>query len=226
MELIWTAFLLGLVGSLHCAGMCGPLALALPSGGTTRVSFVTGRLLYNAGRIATYTALGLLFGLVGRSLALAGMQRWLSVFAGVAILAGLFLSTRFATGAPVAKLVVLLKSVFAGLLRRRSLVSLFALGLINGLLPCGLVYVAAAGAAATGDLATGALHMAAFGAGTLPVMLGIGLVGRRLQVAVQFRKWIPFSVALVAALLLLRGMGLGIPYLSPDLASVGAHACH
>jgi sulfite exporter TauE/SafE len=150
------------------------------------------------------------------------MQRWLSIFAGVAILAGLVLSTRFATHTPVARLIVSLKSTFAALLRRRSLVSLFALGLINGLLPCGLVYVAAAGAAATGNLLSGALHMAAFGAGTLPVMLGIGLVGRRLQVAVPFRKWIPLSVVLVAALLLLRGMGLGIPYLSPDLAS----ACH
>ena len=73
MELVWTALVLGLVGSLHCAGMCGPLALALPVVGASRVSFTAGRLLYNAGRISTYAGFGVVFGLLGRSLALAAL---------------------------------------------------------------------------------------------------------------------------------------------------------
>lgn len=75
---LWTAFLLGLVGSAHCAGMCGPLALALPATGNTRGTFLAGRLLYNAGRLVTYAALGAAFGLLGQTFALAGFQRWIS----------------------------------------------------------------------------------------------------------------------------------------------------
>src|SRR3954464_12082881 len=100
MELIWTAFVLGLIGSLHCAGMCGPLALALPIVGNTRLSFTTSRLLYNAGRLLTYCIIGALLGIVGRSLSIAGLQRWLSLGAGVLILIGLALSTRAATKLP------------------------------------------------------------------------------------------------------------------------------
>jgi sulfite exporter TauE/SafE len=146
---LWTAFLLGLVGSLHCAGMCGPLALALPATGGTRVSFILGRAAYNFGRIATYCALGALFGLAGRTLALAGLQRWLSLGAGVAILVGLTVTSRYALNPPLAHAVAWLKSGLATMLRRRSLGSLWLLGALNGLLPCGLVYVA--GAAGGGD---------------------------------------------------------------------------
>src|SRR5215212_611248 len=96
MELIWTGFLLGLVGSLHCAAMCGPLVVAVSNAGGTRLPFGTSRLVYNSGRIATYAAIGLLFGAVGKTFALAGVQRWLSLGAGAAILLGLLLSTRFA----------------------------------------------------------------------------------------------------------------------------------
>ena len=82
-----TAFLLGLVGSLHCAGMCGPLALALPATGNTTPGYVLGRLAYNAGRIITYCALGIVFGLAGWTFLLAGLQRWVSIALGVAVLA-------------------------------------------------------------------------------------------------------------------------------------------
>jgi sulfite exporter TauE/SafE len=224
MELIWTSFLLGLVGSLHCAGMCGPLALAVPSLGNGRTSFVASRLLNNSGRVTTYIILGIVAGGIGRTLALAGWQRWLSIGAGLAILAGLLLAQRANTGAPAWRGVLWLKRTFSRLLHRGTPGSVFALGAINGLLPCGLVYVAAAGATATGHPLEGAAHMAAFGVGTMPLMLGIGLAQKRLAFAARWRGFIPASVALVAVLLVLRGLGLGIPYLSPDLT--GAAACH
>jgi len=224
--ILLTAIALGLVGSLHCAGMCGPLALALPMTGNARSSFILGRVAYNLGRIVTYCALGAVFGLVGQTLALAGFQRWISLTAGTAILVGLILSAKFATSVPVARAVAWIKSGLGAMLRQRSFASTFVLGTLNGLLPCGLVYAACAGAVATGGLLSGAEYMAAFGLGTVPMMLGIGLIGQKLQFTLRFKlqRLIPASVAVVAVLLILRGLSLGIPYISPDLTA-GA-ACH
>jgi len=224
---LWTAFLLGLVGSLHCAGMCGPLALALPIAGHTTSSFLAGRLAYNAGRIVTYCVMGLVFGLLGQTLLLAGVQRWVSIALGIALLAGLLASRQLAAWLPIAKLVGYLKSAMSTLLRRRSFQALAVLGLLNGLLPCGLVYVACAGATATGDILSGSAYMAAFGAGTVPMMLAISLSGRLVPPSLRLAlsKAVPVSVCLVAALLILRGLSLGIPFISPDLSS-GNSCCH
>jgi len=221
----WTAFILGLIGSLHCAGMCGPLALALPGASDDTAGFVFGRAAYNLGRITTYCALGLIFGLFGKTLLLAGIQRWVSIALGIALIVGLFSSRKLALWKPITLLVNLLKSRMSALLRQRSLVSVGLLGLLNGLLPCGLVYVAAAGATATGNVFSGALYMAAFGAGTLPMMLAISLGGKLipLSLRLKLRAAIPVSVFLLGSLLILRGMSLGIPYVSPNLATV--HPC-
>ena len=222
----WTAFILGLVGSLHCAGMCGPLALALPGASGSTARFALGRVAYNLGRIVTYCGLGTVFGLFGKTLLLAGVQRWVSISLGVVLIIGLFTSRKLALWKPVTMLVNQLKARMSGLLRQRSLMSVGALGLLNGLLPCGLVYVAAAGATATGNMLNGALYMAAFGAGTLPMMLAIGLGGKLvpLSLRLKLRGAIPVSVFLLGALLILRGMSLGIPYVSPDLAA--GTCCH
>lgn len=226
--MLWTAFLLGLAGSLHCAGMCGPLALALPATGSGSAGYVAGRLAYQAGRIATYSLLGVLFGWLGRSLAVVGVQRWVSLAAGVLILAGLGLSGRSNGGAALTRAVTGLKSAFRGLLQRRTVASLGLLGLLNGLLPCGLVYAACAGAAALGGWVDGIQYMVLFGIGTLPVMLGISLSGRAVPVAwrLRWQQLAPLSVAVVGVLLILRGLALGIPYLSPDLIPAGGTPCH
>ena len=224
----WTAFLLGLVGSLHCAGMCGPLALALPATGNSTPAYVLGRVAYNAGRIITYCLLGIVFGLVGWTLLLAGLQRWVSIALGVALLLGLFASRRLALARPVTSVVNQLKASMSVLLRRRSLAGLAVLGLLNGLLPCGLVYVACAGAAATGGVLAGASYMAAFGVGTVPMMLAISLSGNLVPTSLRLKlvKTIPVCVFLLASLLILRGMSLGIPYLSPNMSAGGASCCH
>lgn len=215
--ILWTAFLLGLAGSLHCAGMCGPLAMAVPVLGQSRGAILLSRLTYNLGRVTTYVLLGLVFGLIGQTFALAGLQRWVSLTTGVLILIGLLATTRMPLGLPVTRAVGRVKGLFGRLLRQRSVGALFALGLLNGLLPCGLVYVAAAAAMATGSLGRGAAYMGAFGLGTVPMMFGFGLVGMKLQQVLRFRlqKLVPASLAVVGGLLLLRGLALGIPYLSP-----------
>ena len=223
----WTAFVLGVFGSLHCAGMCGPLALALPATGRSGVGFVAGRFAYNLGRLVTYTLMGLVFGLIGRSLVLAGVQRWLSITLGVALLAGLFSSRRLATALPVTKLVGVLKSRLSVLLRERSFSAMALLGLLNGLLPCGLVYVAGAAATSTGGILAGAVYMGCFGLGTWPMMLAISLSGRLVPVSLRLKllRAVPVSVFILALLLILRGMALGIPYVSPVLSGPGAGAC-
>ncbi len=225
---LWTALLIGFAGSLHCAGMCGPLVLALPSLPGRAGAQFTGKLAYNVGRISTYAVLGLLFGLFGQMLGLAGFQRWVSLAAGAAILLSLLaLPLRSATNL-IAQPVNILKQALGRLLKARSLPAQFGFGALNGLLPCGLVYVAAAAAAATGEALGGLQYMTLFGLGTLPMMLTIGLAGQRLQLALRFKlqRLLPVSLAIVGTLLLLRGLALGIPYLSPKLpAQPGAAEC-
>jgi sulfite exporter TauE/SafE len=217
------AFALGLLGSLHCAAMCGPLMLVLPVplGGPGR--FVVGRIVYQAGRIVTYGLLGVVAGLVGKSIFLMGLQRWLSIALGVAILAGFLIAKKVSLSAPVVRLVGRLKAVMGAQLRQRSFRSLALLGMLNGLLPCGLVYVALAGAVSQSTVWDGVLYMAVFGLGTLPTMLSISISGRLFPVSLRFRlrRVIPVGVCVLAGLLILRGMALGIPYVSPDLAGGG-----
>lgn len=227
--MIFTALILGLAGSLHCAGMCGPLALALPATGSGRVGFAAGRVAYTLGRITTYAVLGLVFGWVGRSLALFGIQRWLSLGAGVLLLLGLLLSTRWGLAAPAIAVVSSLKRWMAQLLRRRSMGTVFLFGMVNGLLPCGLVYAAGAGATASGSVAGAVAYMAVFGLGTAPLMLGLALSRNLLpgSFRLKLQRLIPVSLALVAGLLIVRGLALGIPYLSPAMdAGATAVRCH
>ena len=218
----WTALMLGLAGSLHCVGMCGPLALALPR---PPGSLLAGRILYNVGRTITYAAMGAVFGLLGQTLLVAGWQRGLSIAAGVLILAYL-LSTwlgrgRWSMESTALRLVAPVQRALGRLLKHTSLGGLFTIGLLNGLLPCGLVYVALAGAAATGTALNGALFMAIFGLGTIPMMLAIALVGPSLygRFRGRFQRVVPLALGGMALLLILRGLELGIPYVSPNLAA-------
>jgi uncharacterized protein len=219
-----TALFLGLVGGLHCAGMCGPLMLAMPVAGRTHAQFVAGRIAYQSGRVLVYTLLGALFGTLGQTLMLAGVQRWVSLTLGALLLLGLLVSPRLLQFPWLVKAIVGLKSLMATFLRRRSLPSLAVLGCLNGLLPCGLVYAACAAAAATGGTLAGATYLFVFGLGTTPMMLGISLSGRLVPapVRLRLRHLAPATLGLMGGLLVLRGLALGIPYLSPDLTQGGA----
>jgi len=227
---LWTAFILGLAGSAHCAGMCGPLALALPRLEGGLWPHVAGRLTYNLGRVTTYGLLGLVFGLVGKSLALAGIQRWVSIGLGTVLLAGVLASRTDLFRLPGFGAGSWWKGAMSRLLRRRGIGALGLLGALNGLLPCGLVYVACFAAAALGELWGAVEYMVVFGLGTVPVMLGIGLAGAAVQGPLRLRlqKAIPYCLGAVALLLILRGLGLGVPYVSPNLSAPGGQpaCCH
>ena len=226
---LWTAILLGLAGSVHCAGMCGPLVLALAKVRHRTPRESAGRVFYHLGRMASYGLLGLLLGLAGHVAAPAGFQRWLSVALGVALLGGLLASRRLPLAAPVWRWVSLLKGAMQERIKHNSLFSQTVMGALNGLLPCGLVYVAAAGATATGNPLSGAAYMALFGLGTWPMMLGIHLAGHRLPLPsrLPLGAVTRTAVLLMAVLLILRGLELGIPFLSPDFSvDVGSSRCH
>lgn len=225
--MIWSAFLLGLAGSLHCAGMCGPLMLALPTNAGTTGGLLAHRLTHHAGRLSVYAGLGLLVGLFGESLAVMGMQRWVSIVVGSAIVAAVLFAPSRLRRFPVGGLLQRLKGAFSEFLNRNSSMSRFVLGGLNGLLPCGLVYVAGAGALATGDRLSGVIFMLAFGMGTLPMMLAFSLAGRRfaLKWTPGARRLVPIFIGMVGVILVLRGMDLGIPYLSPHLAGAGGGDC-
>lgn len=231
-----TALSLGLITGLHCIGMCGPLALALPSGGGGKLSYITGRVLYNLGRAITYSLMGALIGLIGQAFSLGGFQRGLSIAAGCLILAGLIMihcgaMPRIMEITGVYTVFNRLQSAWRNGFRRDHVGGLFFLGLINGLLPCGPVYAALAAAAATGHMVTSALFMFVFGLGTLPMMLTVSLAGKLIQMPLRrkMQKLVPISAGVVAVLLIMRGLALGIPYLSPPVTatelSAKAGAC-
>lgn len=215
--MLWTAFLLGLAGSLHCAAMCGPLVLALPQAGRRASTTV----LHHIGRLAAYALIGALFGLAGQSLQLAGFQRWLSLIAGMLLLAGatvllLPLQTR------AVRFAGSLSTAFAKWLPRTSPLARLGVGFANGFLPCGLVYAAATASIAAGSWSGSVLYMAAFGAGTLPMMIGITVARRRILPIRLPARLLPMTVGVTALLLILRGLSLGIPGLSPDLSTGNA----
>ena len=168
--------------------------------------------------------LGALFGLIGVTFALAGFQRWASIAAGAAILAGLLARTRGLGGNLITQLIAPTRGWLVRLLGHRTPAAAFAFGTLNGLLPCGLVYVAGAGAVAAGGVLPAVTFMFAFGLGTVPMLLGISLAGSLVnpRLRLRFQKMIPIGLAMLGVLLILRGVPLGIPYISgPDLAAGG-----
>ena len=213
-----TAFLTGLLGSFHCVGMCGPIALALPTIGTSIQEKVASRLIYNAGRIFTYSILGLLFGIFGLGLKLAGLQQSISIGAGILIIITVLFSTKisnkfsinFFSGSAIGKL-----------FQHKTYTSLFAVGLLNGLLPCGFVYIALIASVATQDALQGTLFMIFFGLGTLPMMFSVSMIGQFLSIKIRSRinKFTPAFAIFIACIFILRGMNLGVPYLSPKISN-------
>ncbi len=240
--MLWAGFLFGLLGSFHCVGMCGAIALALPGAAGASVGrYLTGRALYNLGRISTYATLGGLAGLLGQGLRLAGVQQGLSVVSGVLILLLVLVPARYsqrpAAALGLGRPLAWVKTTLAGQYQRPSARALYATGLLNGLLPCGLVYLALAGALSAPGVAGAAAYMGCFGLGTLPLMLGLSLSGRLVPLAwrTRMRQAVPYTAGLLAVLFIVRGLGLGIPYLSPPLPAAAApaprqpltvHYCH
>jgi sulfite exporter TauE/SafE len=203
--------------------MCGPIAIALPLDNRTWYSRISGGLLYNSGRTLTYGFLGAIFGLAGMGLALGGLQQWVSIAVGIIMVLSVLIPGMAAIKPGLNKLIDPLtsglKKAFGKFLTRKNYSSLFTLGILNGFLPCGLVYIALAGALVTSNLYEGTIYMLLFGLGTIPMMLAISLAGSLISLKLRTRlsRVIPYFIVLLGILFILRGLNLGIPYISPKL---------
>ncbi len=228
-ELYTMALMTGLVGSLHCIGMCGPIAIALPLGNRNWFYKTIGGITYNIGRSITYGLLGALFGLLGQGIEMAGLQQWASIGIGVIMILSVFFPLLFRGKIAfesfffdfVGKLISRFRKLFA----ISSLPSLFVIGFLNGLLPCGLVYVAIAGAINTSDVMSGIVYMLLFGLATIPVMLAIPLIGNLIGTGIRkkFRHVLSVFIVLLGIIFILRGLSLGIPYISPPAKKLKPH---
>ncbi len=234
--MVLSALALGLLGSLHCLGMCGPIVFMLPLDRTNPQKRISQLFIYHFGRILAYGILGIAFGLAGKGLYLFGAQQKLSIGIGALMIILVLLPKR-----ALFKLQVLgrfqqvftrLKSNLGKALQKRTPDTYLTVGFLNGFLPCGLVYIALIGAIAMGNPIQGMFYMMLFGLGTIPLMTSARYLGGFLGTGVKskIRRMVPVFVMVIGALFILRGMGLGIPYLSPksnsqEMVSTGLE-CH
>lgn len=215
---LWTALTFGLLGSWHCVGMCGPIALALPYQGMSLMATIRSVLLYNFGRIGSYGIIGILPGLIGTGLSFAGQQKTLSIVLGsffiISALFSLNLERKFWAIPFVSKQGQHLQKRMGDLLKTGHIQAFLGIGFLNGFLPCGLVYLALAGAMLQGTVINGMLYMMFFGLGTLPLMLMVSLMGQLISTKLrnQIKKIIPLFMVLLGILLILRGTQINLPY--------------
>lgn len=225
-----TALVFGLLGSFHCVGMCGPIAFLLPIDYSNTFKKTGQIFLYHFGRLTAYSLIGLLFGLVGRGLNLFGMQQQLSITIGLLMIAVVLIPTKtfnkYNFSKPIFKVISRVKSALGKELKKKTPDTFLTIGFLNGFLPCGLVYMAVFGALASESALQGSLYMVLFGVGTIPLMTAAIYLGNFLsgKVRQKIRKAIPVFVVLMGFLFVLRGMGLGIPYVSPEPMTETANA--
>ncbi|SFZ92577.1 hypothetical protein SAMN05428642_102806 [Flaviramulus basaltis] len=216
-----SAFVLGLLGSFHCIGMCGPIAFMLPVDRTNSFRKFFQIFIYHFGRLLAYSIIGLTFGLIGKSLYLFGFQQQLSIFIGVLMILVVLIPqkifNKYNFSKPIYKLISKVKSALGSALKKKTTDTFLTIGFLNGFLPCGLVYMAVFAAIAGGNALNGSLYMAVFGLGTIPLMTTAIYFSHFLKANIRqkIQKAIPVFVVLIGVLFILRGLGLGIPYISP-----------
>jgi len=220
--MIYTAFIFGLISSLHCIGMCGPIAMMLPVDRNNSAKKVLQILTYHSGRLTAYALIGFLFGLLGKGLFLAGIQQELSLFIGIMMILIIVIPERtfakYNFSKPLYRIISYVKTALGSQFKKRSYSSLFTIGLLNGFLPCGLVYVALFGAIAMQSVSLGIFYMILFGLGTVPMMSSVVYVNSFLTISFRskIQKAIPYVAIIIGILFIFRGLGLGIPYVSPS----------
>lgn len=219
-------FVLGLLGSAHCVGMCGGFVLAL--GGAGRAG-LRRQGLYFAGKTATYAVLGAAVGGFGAAVAsaLTGVQGAVSLVAGVLIVAvglGLLGLARPVRGLDRLAATRPYRRALRFFVQRRGGAAAVGLGLVNGLLPCGLVYAVLAKAAVAGGALAGGATMVVFGAATIPALALTALAPRLLRPAWQpaLHRAGGVLVILLGLLTILRAT----PALDPVLPGHAGHAPH
>lgn len=234
--MLLSAIIFGLLGSFHCIGMCGPIAFMLPIDRENKIKGFFQILSYHFGRLFTYSFIGLLFGFLGKGFYLFGFQQHLSIIVGLLMILTILLPKTFQKynfSKSINRLVMKVKSSLGKELKKKRNDTFFTIGFLNGFLPCGLVYMAVFGALATTNAIYGSLYMFIFGLGTVPLMTAVvylgnfasGLVRKRIQ------QVTPYVIVIIGVLFVLRGLGLGIPFVSPlepgiNISSQSIEGCH
>lgn len=217
-EIISAGMVFGLAGSLHCVGMCGPIVMALPFSESSWFSRLTSNVIYFTGKALTYAIMGFAIGLVGLTFIPKGFQQWVSIGSGIIILVMTWAPKLIKSnvGSSInSKLAKLMSSY----MKETSLSKHLILGLLNGALPCGMVYMALAASITAGGVWQSALFMFVFGLGTVPLLFLIGVSKQAFSFKRRkmLQNSIPYIATVLALLFILRGLSLGIPFLSPDL---------
>jgi len=209
-----SALVIGFLGSFHCVAMCGPIALALSGGQGGNTKYLIGRLIYNFGRILTYGIIGLAAGMLGHTLLMAGFQKSISIAIGafmiISVITVYYLPLKSGTNVVSLKINAFIKKVFSGVIKKKNNTSLFIAGLANGVLPCGFVYIALAGAAATQEPLSGAGYMIMFGLGTFPAMMAVSAFGKvaGLKARAFLVKAAPVLMIVLGLILIYRGYSM------------------
>lgn len=224
--MLFTAFIFGLISSFHCIGMCGPIAMMLPVDRNNQAKKVTQIITYHLGKLFAYSTIGFIFGMLGKGFLLAGMQQKMSIFIGIAMILIILIPEKVVANynfsKPIFKVISKIKTTLGSQFKNKSYKSLFTIGLLNGFLPCGMVYVALFGAIAMQSPTLGILYMVLFGLGTVPMMSSIVYLNSFLTISIRnkIQKAIPYVAVFLGIVFILRGLGLGIPYISPSNMSL------
>jgi sulfite exporter TauE/SafE len=228
--IIISGFSLGILSSFHCIGMCGPLALSIPINDASVERKILGSVLYNFGRITTYCLLGVLFGLIGKSFFIAGFQQIFSIILGLVVLIFFVMEILKKPIFFSHKINTFVQKLVLRFLNKKQLYKIYLLGIANGLLPCGMLYLAIAGATSLNAIYKSVLFMTFFGLGTFPAMITLSLFRFSIQSKSRsfIKKLTPYIMAIMGLVLIARGLNLGIPYLSPQLqvSEIENAACH
>ena len=219
--LIVSALILGLGSGFHCIGMCGPIALSMGLTKQQALNFHLQNTTYNLGRIVTYAFLGAVLGIVGEGFNVAGIQQYLTVGVGILLIVMALFSfggKDFASKIPfLSKFLLSIKINLGKYLQKPGYSSRFITGILNGFLPCGMVYMALTASLAAGGVWQGAAFMALFGLGTFPFMFAVVFFGNMMNTAFRIKvlKIIPLMMIILGGIFVLRGLELGIPLVSP-----------
>jgi uncharacterized protein len=228
-DIVFLAFGMGILGSIHCIGMCGPLLLGIFNQSLSSKPY--NYLLFHLGKIVAYGIIGLGFGLIGKSLHLFLSQQHLSILTGSILLLYYVLGKWGHVNAEFS-------SYASGIYRwiklnteRMPLPKYYLIGFLNGFLPCGLVYLAATSSLSSGHISKSILWMICFGLGTIPSLTFILWLSKKFQSRFNlfFHRIYQNLTLILAILLILRGLNLGIPYISPQYNSAEekvSKCCH
>ena len=233
--MLYSALIFGLISSLHCIGMCGPIAMMLPVDRNNPAKKVIQIMIYHLGRLTAYASLGLIFGILGKGFYMAGIQQQLYIVVGILMITiaivpeKVFMKYNFSK--PVYRAISKVKSSLGSQFKRKSPDALFTIGLLNGFLPCGLVYAALFGAIAMPNLTLSISYMLLYGLGTIPMMSAVVFISNIFSLSLRnkLQKIIPVVAVFIGILFIIRGLGLDLAYLSPSNTNLFVKAnasCH